>query len=77
MGLSVVGRGGGLATSLATTAEGVPFRFLSAIDVSQTNGVVYFTDASQTFELRYKLSTSFISFEHVLVVTRSKLSPLS
>ncbi|THG06214.1 hypothetical protein TEA_019799 [Camellia sinensis var. sinensis] len=32
-GLLVVGRNGGFATQLATSAEGVPFRFLTALDV--------------------------------------------
>ncbi|XP_052183283.1 protein STRICTOSIDINE SYNTHASE-LIKE 11-like [Diospyros lotus] len=52
LGLSVVGQGGGLATSLATGADGVPFRFLTSIDVSQISGMVYLTDASLTFDLR-------------------------
>ncbi|XP_052201785.1 protein STRICTOSIDINE SYNTHASE-LIKE 12-like [Diospyros lotus] len=55
----VVGLGGGLTTNLATAAEGVPFRFLAGIDVSQTIGVVYFTDASQTFELRNIIDPNF------------------
>ncbi|KAF5934052.1 hypothetical protein HYC85_030223 [Camellia sinensis] len=47
-GLLVVGRNGGLATQLATSAEGVPFRFLTAVDVDLLTGTVYFTDFSTT-----------------------------
>lgn len=52
-GLLVVGSNGGLATPVATTAEGVPFRFLNGLDVDQLTGDVYFTDASSVYELRY------------------------
>ncbi|RVW17138.1 Protein strictosidine synthase-like 12 [Vitis vinifera] len=51
-GLLVVGSNGGLATPVATTAEGVPFRFLNGLDVDQLTGNVYFTDASSVYELR-------------------------
>lgn len=52
-GLFVVGPDGGRATQLATEAEGVPFRFLNAVDVDQETGIVYFTDASARFQRRY------------------------
>ncbi|THG17018.1 hypothetical protein TEA_027235 [Camellia sinensis var. sinensis] len=45
-GLLVVGPNGGLATQLATSAEGVPFKFLDGVDVHQFTGLVYFSDAS-------------------------------
>lgn len=51
-GLNVVRRDGGLATQRATTAEGVPFRFLVAVDVDPLSGYVYFTDASAIYEPR-------------------------
>ncbi|CAL5442102.1 unnamed protein product [Camellia sinensis] len=51
-GLLLVGRDGGLAIQLATSAEGVPFRFLTAVDVDRLTETVYFTDFSTTFELR-------------------------
>ncbi|GMQ11131.1 hypothetical protein CsSME_00053888 [Camellia sinensis var. sinensis] len=51
LGLLVVGRNGGLATQLATSAEGVPFRFLTDVDVDSTE-TVYFTDFSTRFEPR-------------------------
>ncbi|KAL8128506.1 hypothetical protein V2J09_017661 [Rumex salicifolius] len=44
--LRSVGLDGGVATLLASSAEGVPFKFLDAIEVDQDTGVVYFTDAS-------------------------------
>ncbi|KAL7161058.1 hypothetical protein ACSBR2_041665 [Camellia fascicularis] len=52
LGLLVVGRNRGLATQLATSAEGVPFRFLTAVDLDLLTETVYFTDFSTTFELR-------------------------
>lgn len=38
----------GNITTLATAAEGVPFRFTDALDIAK-NGVIYFTDASDKF----------------------------
>ena len=43
----VVGAGGGLATSQATAAQGVPFRF-------PNRRGFFFTDASSAYELRYR-----------------------
>ncbi|KAF8378503.1 hypothetical protein HHK36_029845 [Tetracentron sinense] len=45
-GLLVVGRNGGVANQLATSAGGVPFRFTNALDIDEKTGVVYFTDSS-------------------------------
>lgn len=53
LGLVVVGSSGGIATQLAAAAEGIPFRFLAGLDVDQGNGMVYFTEASTRFQLRY------------------------
>jgi sugar lactone lactonase YvrE len=39
---------GGKITILATTAEGVPFKFTDALDISR-EGVIYFTDASYRY----------------------------
>jgi sugar lactone lactonase YvrE len=39
---------GGKITILATTAEGVPFKFTDALDISR-KGVIYFTDASYRY----------------------------
>nr|CAN77944.1 hypothetical protein VITISV_044020 [Vitis vinifera] len=38
--------------NLPLKAEGVPFRFLNAVDVDQETGIVYFTDASARFQRR-------------------------
>ncbi|XP_024929769.3 protein STRICTOSIDINE SYNTHASE-LIKE 10-like [Ziziphus jujuba] len=51
-GLLVVGRNGGVATQLATSAGGFPFRFLNALDIDPETGIVYFTDASARFQRR-------------------------
>jgi len=50
-GLMKVGPQGGFATSLATEAEGVPFRFTNDVDVD-TEGNVYFTDSSTKYQRR-------------------------
>ncbi|XP_028089472.1 strictosidine synthase-like [Camellia sinensis] len=56
-----VGPNGGLATQLATSAEGVPFRFLNAVDVDLLTETVYFTDSSETLELRNVTQPGIIS----------------
>ncbi|KAF6169080.1 hypothetical protein GIB67_038577 [Kingdonia uniflora] len=45
-GLFVVGSHGGVATLLASSAEGVPFMFTNDVDIDTDNGVVYFTNTS-------------------------------
>ncbi|KAG4384605.1 hypothetical protein GLYMA_13G311133v4 [Glycine max] len=50
-GLMKVGPQGGLATSLATEAEGVPLRFTNDVDID-TEGNLYFTDSSTNFQRR-------------------------
>lgn len=52
MGLLVVGPNGGLATPLATQAEGVPFKFNNDVVVDQNSGTVYFTDSSAIYPRR-------------------------
>lgn len=52
LGLMKVGREGGLATSLATEAEGVPFGFTNDLDIDD-DGIVYFTDSSTTYRRRW------------------------
>ncbi|EOY01478.1 Calcium-dependent phosphotriesterase superfamily protein, putative [Theobroma cacao] len=54
-GLLVVGPNGGVAQQLATSAEGVPFRFTNGLDIDSTTGVVYFTDSSIFFQRSYYL----------------------
>ncbi|RVX14068.1 Protein strictosidine synthase-like 11 [Vitis vinifera] len=51
-GLLAVGSNGGPATQAATSAEGVPFRFLSGLDVDPVTGTVFITDFSTEYELR-------------------------
>ncbi|XP_062116870.1 protein STRICTOSIDINE SYNTHASE-LIKE 12-like [Humulus lupulus] len=48
-GFLVVGPNGGLATTIASAVEGVPFKLPTGLDVDQSNGVVYFTDASSQY----------------------------
>ncbi|KAK3027363.1 hypothetical protein RJ639_040962 [Escallonia herrerae] len=51
MGLMKVGPEGGLATSLATEAQGVPLRFTNDLDIDD-EGNVYFTDSSTKYQRR-------------------------
>ncbi|KAL9422328.1 hypothetical protein AB3S75_034573 [Citrus x aurantiifolia] len=51
-GLMVVGRNGGPAKQLASSAERIPFRFTNALDIDPNTGVVYFTDSSMYFQRR-------------------------
>ncbi|KAL8140905.1 hypothetical protein V2J09_006926 [Rumex salicifolius] len=50
-GLMKVGPEGGLATSLTTEAEGVPFGFTNDLDIDD-QGNVYFTDSSTKYQRR-------------------------
>ncbi|CAN0876698.1 Protein STRICTOSIDINE SYNTHASE-LIKE 10 [Linum grandiflorum] len=53
LGLLVVGPEGGVARKLVTTSpEGLPFRFLNALDIHSATGIVYFTDSSIYFQRR-------------------------
>jgi sugar lactone lactonase YvrE len=52
LGLNVVGPAGGLATQLATEAEGTPFRFNNDMDISEDEDVIYFTDSSTVYQRR-------------------------
>jgi hypothetical protein len=58
-GLLMVEPLGGMAKQLATSAEGVPFRFTNALDINSKTGEVYFTDTSIFFQRRY---TFFLFF---------------
>ncbi|KAM7475419.1 hypothetical protein LguiB_022662 [Lonicera macranthoides] len=60
LGLHVVGPSGGLATRLATSAEGITFRFLDGVDVDQVTGNVYFSSASTTYDLRNISQPNFV-----------------
>lgn len=59
-GLMVVGPEGGLATSLANQAEGVPLRFTNDLDIDEDDNI-YFTDSSTVYQRRYLLHLSKIS----------------
>ncbi|CAK7340217.1 unnamed protein product [Dovyalis caffra] len=56
MGLLKVGREGGLATKIATHAQGIPFRFTNSLDIDQSSGAIYFTDSSSQYQRRDYLS---------------------
>ncbi|KAK2970490.1 hypothetical protein RJ640_023673 [Escallonia rubra] len=72
LGLLVVGGYGGLATKVATQAQGVPFRFTNGLDIHPSNGVVYFTDSSSSYQRRYALyfsvNPTFLSFNECLLM---------
>ncbi|XVF78780.1 hypothetical protein PTKIN_Ptkin14bG0163900 [Pterospermum kingtungense] len=51
-GLLEVGPNGGVAKQIATSAEGVPFRFTNGLDIDANTGMVYFTDSSTIFQRR-------------------------
>lgn len=56
-----VGPEGGLATSLSTEAESVPFRFTNDLDIDE-EGNIYFTDSSIRYQRRY---LEFINFAEI------------
>lgn len=56
MGLLKVGPEGGFAISIATEAQGIPFRFCNSLDIDQSTGVVYFTDSSSLHQRRNYMS---------------------
>ncbi|KAH7855451.1 hypothetical protein Vadar_025019 [Vaccinium darrowii] len=56
MGLLVVGPEGGLATQVATQAQGTPFGFTNGLDIDERSGVVYFSDSSSRFQRRNHIS---------------------
>ena len=53
----------GAITVLATTAEGGPFKFTDALDIAG-NGIIYFTDALDKFEIRDFLYDIFEARPH-------------
>lgn len=66
-GLLVVGPSGGVAKQLATSAEGVPFRFTNALDIDTKTGEVYFTDSSILFQRRYTLNSCYDMHFHIML----------
>jgi len=64
-GLMKVGPEGGLATSLANEAEGIPLRFTNDLDIDD-EGNIYFTDSSATYQRRLVVdNTSFLLTIHL------------
>ncbi|MBA0879003.1 hypothetical protein Goshw_000555, partial [Gossypium schwendimanii] len=61
-GLLVVGRNGGKAQQLATSADGIPFKLTNALDIDTNTGMIYFTDSSETFQRR-QILFSAITFD--------------
>ncbi|XP_071706138.1 protein STRICTOSIDINE SYNTHASE-LIKE 3-like [Rutidosis leptorrhynchoides] len=57
-GLLKVGPEGGLATPIATEAEGVPLRFTNDLDIDD-DGTIYFTDSSTKYQRRNFLQLIF------------------
>lgn len=72
-GLLVVGRKGGLARQLATSAEGIPFLFANALDIDQKTGTVYFTDTSTRFRRWYSISFMFSKNKNIKILIISSL----
>lgn len=62
-----VGPQGGFATSLATEAEGVPFRFTNDVDID-TEGNVYFTDSSTKYQRRLLVISLLVNTKVWLVL---------
>ncbi|KMT15142.1 hypothetical protein BVRB_3g062590 [Beta vulgaris subsp. vulgaris] len=52
-GLQRVGPEGGLASNVATQAEGVPLYFTNDMDIDEENDIIYFTDTSTKFRRRH------------------------
>lgn len=52
VGLRVKSSSDTQGAEVATSAEGLPFRFLNGLDVDQQTGIVYFTDYSSVYQLR-------------------------
>ncbi|CAO2840926.1 unnamed protein product [Amaranthus hypochondriacus] len=57
-GLMKVGPQGGVATSLATEAEGVPLTFTNDLDID-ADGNIYFTDSSSQYQRRHFMQLVF------------------
>lgn len=73
MGLLVVGAGGGMATKLATQAQGIPFGFTNSLDIDQRSGAVYFTDSSSQYPRRYVL----LKYIRIYIINNSIIQFLS
>ncbi|KAK8312649.1 hypothetical protein V6Z11_D01G056700 [Gossypium hirsutum] len=54
-GLLMIGPNGGIAQTLVSSVERIPFKFINGLDIDSSAGVIYFTDNSTTFQRRYGL----------------------
>ncbi|XP_054820503.1 protein STRICTOSIDINE SYNTHASE-LIKE 11-like [Prosopis cineraria] len=52
LGLLKVNSDGGSPTQVVSCVEGKSFRFLAGLDIDPQSGVVYFTEASSTYQIR-------------------------
>ncbi|XP_052483661.1 LOW QUALITY PROTEIN: protein STRICTOSIDINE SYNTHASE-LIKE 10 [Gossypium raimondii] len=52
-GLLMIRPNGGIAQTLVTSIEGIPFKFINGLDIESSTGVIYFTDSNTTFQRRY------------------------
>ncbi|MBA0849737.1 hypothetical protein Goshw_020121 [Gossypium schwendimanii] len=52
-GLLMIGPNGGIAQTLVSSVERIPFKFINGLDIDSSTGVIYFTDSSTTFQRRY------------------------
>lgn len=69
VGLRVKSSSDTQGAEVATSAEGLPFRFLNGLDVDQQTGIVYFTDYSSVYQLRfcYDVSTNLLcNFDFII-----------
>ncbi|MBA0606446.1 hypothetical protein Godav_018901, partial [Gossypium davidsonii] len=51
-GLLMIGPNGGIAQTLVSSVERIPFKFINGLDIDSSTGVIYFTDSSTTFQRR-------------------------
>ncbi|KAG9156253.1 hypothetical protein Leryth_009133 [Lithospermum erythrorhizon] len=46
----------GVATQVATQAQGIPFGFTNSLDIDKRTGIIYFTDSSTRYQRRNHIS---------------------
>ncbi|PPD85262.1 hypothetical protein GOBAR_DD17812 [Gossypium barbadense] len=54
--LLIIGPNGGIAQTIVSSIEGIPFKFINRLDIDNRTGVIYFTDSSTIFQRRYVLN---------------------
>ena len=55
LGLLAISSDGTHTRIVATSADGVPFKFTNGLDIDQESGIIYFTDSSTRFRRRWAL----------------------